>query len=47
MTASDELRAVADYYTEADEKIVQPGPAQILEALKHYMLPWSTDSCAS
>ena len=38
MSESDELRAVADYYSKRAQKIVEPVRRQILDAAKHYMV---------
>ena len=38
VSASDELCAVADFYTKCAEKIVEPVQPQIIEAVKHYMV---------
>jgi hypothetical protein len=37
VAASDELRAVADFYARTAKKIVEPTGAHILEAAKHYI----------
>ncbi|MGA2616025.1 MAG: hypothetical protein ABSF26_00365 [Thermoguttaceae bacterium] len=38
VAASDEVRAIADFYANAAQKIIEPTPADILEAAKNYIV---------